>query len=208
MRKVTIERKDDAGKGVWDFPCYRWLDPDKDDLCPYRTLTPQAPGEWKVGDATQLAALPKYTDGVYDSSLCLPQHACEVAMYTALASRARPRTFVETLIRGANPKASDAEMEQLMQSGKALNEALPAVWGEIDDEGDGEPDPDDYDYTVTELFDVVQSWVLRRTNIRPVRAAPHSSCIPHCISHCISHTACACARALVRTQHSPVRTWS
>ena len=28
--------------------------------------------------------------------------------------------------------------------------------------------PDDFDYEATELFDVVQSWILRRTNIRPV----------------------------------------
>lgn len=46
-----------------------------------------------------------YTDGVYDSSLCLPQHDCEVTMYEALARQERPKTFVETLIRDANPSA-------------------------------------------------------------------------------------------------------
>ena len=85
LRKVRIERKDDAGKGVWDFPCYRWLDPDKDDLCPYRTMVPSQPDDYNVGDASQQAAMKKYTDGVYDSSLCLPQHDCEVTMYEALA---------------------------------------------------------------------------------------------------------------------------
>eukprot|EP01043_Picozoa_sp_COSAG02_P058045 COSAG02_NODE_7158_length_3149_cov_9458.639672_1_plen_343_part_10 len=54
LRKVKIERKDKAGKGVWHFPCYRWLDPDKDDLCPYRTITPSVPDDFKVGNATQL----------------------------------------------------------------------------------------------------------------------------------------------------------
>jgi len=32
--QVLIERQDSGGR--WQFPCYRWLDPDKDDLCPYR----------------------------------------------------------------------------------------------------------------------------------------------------------------------------
>lgn len=49
---------------------------------------------------------------------------------------------------------------------------MPAVWGGIDDEGDGKPDPDDFGYEDTELFDVVQSWVLRRTNIRPLSNVP------------------------------------
>ena len=113
LRKVTIERRDDEGKGVWHFPCYRWLDPDKDDLCPYRTIAPSVPEEFKVGNATQLAVLPKYTDGAYDSSLCLPHHHTEAAMYDALSRRPRPRTFVETLIRQSNPMASETEIEQV-----------------------------------------------------------------------------------------------
>ena len=163
-----IERKDDEGEGVWHFPCYRWLDPDKDDLCSYRTITPSEPDEFKVGNATQLANLPKYADGVYDSSLCLPEHPSKIVMYDILSQKARPCTFVESLIRESNSTASETEIRQLMQRGEALNAALPTVWGEIDDEGDGEPDPDDWGYEKTELFDVLQSWVLRRTNIRPV----------------------------------------
>ena len=41
-------------------------------------------------------------------------------------------------IRQSNPTSSEAELEQLMQRGEALYDALPNVWGEIDDEGDGE----------------------------------------------------------------------
>ena len=50
LRKVRIMRRDDAGKGSWEFPCYRWLDPDKDDLCPYRTIVPSHLDDYKVGD--------------------------------------------------------------------------------------------------------------------------------------------------------------
>ena len=35
---------------------------------------------WQVGDAAQRASLPAYSDGGYDSSLCLP-HASEEEMY-------------------------------------------------------------------------------------------------------------------------------
>jgi len=76
------------------------------------------------------------------------------------------------LIRCANPDAGPEEIESLLESGSAIYDALPTVWGEIDDEGDGEPDPDDYGYESTEIFDVVQSWVLRRTNIRPLTNVP------------------------------------
>ena len=34
------------------FPCYRWLDVDKDDLCPYRTLVPRRPDDFEVRPET------------------------------------------------------------------------------------------------------------------------------------------------------------
>jgi hypothetical protein len=46
---VWIERAD-VGR-EWHFACYRWLDYDKDDLCPYRTLTPSQPDSFHVGEA-------------------------------------------------------------------------------------------------------------------------------------------------------------
>lgn len=98
-----------------------------------------------------------------------------MATYAALAAQDRPPTFRETfreLIRCANPDAGQEELESLLKNGSAIYDALPTVWGEIDDEGDGEPDPDDYGYESTEIFDVVQSWVLRRTNIRPLTNVP------------------------------------
>ena len=39
LRQVVVVRRDTHQR--WVFPCYRWLDFDKDDLCPYRTLLPQ-----------------------------------------------------------------------------------------------------------------------------------------------------------------------
>ena len=56
-----IERQDSGHSGGrWQFPCYRWLDPDKDDLCPYRTLVPRDPVPFADGDAAQRGALPRY----------------------------------------------------------------------------------------------------------------------------------------------------
>jgi hypothetical protein len=46
------------------------------------------------------------------------------------------------------------------------------VWGQIDDEGDGEPDEDDSGYEDSELHAVMQAWVLRRCNIRPLTTVP------------------------------------
>jgi hypothetical protein len=57
-------------------------------------------------------------------------------------------------------------------AGRFLYESLPAVFGEIDDEGDGTPDPDDWGYEDAELHDVMQAWVIRRVNIRPLTNVP------------------------------------
>eukprot|EP01045_Picozoa_sp_COSAG04_P015960 COSAG04_NODE_1300_length_7317_cov_56.834682_2_plen_164_part_00 len=77
----------------------------------------------------------------------------------------RRRSFTDVLLRSDVAAAGASR-------GRALLEALPRVWGEIDDEDDGEPDPDDYGYEDTELFDVLQAWVLRRLNIRPLTNVP------------------------------------
>ena len=167
--QVLIERQDSGGR--WQFPCYRWLDPDKDDLCPYRTLVPRDPVPFADGDAAQRGALPRYLDGIYDSSLCLP-HASEEEMYRTLAARGGGGTFTESLLSAAHANAPTADLAAMLSDGRAVYEALPAAWGEIDDEGDGEPDPDDFGYADEELFDVMQSWVLRRTNIRPLTNVP------------------------------------
>ena len=167
--QVLIERQDSGGR--WQFPCYRWLDPDKDDLCPYRTLVPRDPVPFADGDAAQRGALPRYLDGIYDSSLCLP-HASEEEMYRTLAARGGGETCTESLLSAAHANAPTADLAAMLSDGRAVYEALPAAWGEIDDEGDGEPDPDDFGYADEELFDVMQSWVLRRTNIRPLTNVP------------------------------------
>ena len=77
----------------------------------------------------------------------------------------RRRSFIDVLLPSDVAAVSGSR-------GRALLEALPRVWGEIDDEDDGEPDPDDYGYEETELFDVLQAWVLRRLNIRPLTNVP------------------------------------
>lgn len=69
LRKVLVERKD--LKREWHFPCYRWLDTDKDDLCPYRTLTPSHPDSFRVGEAQMAAGAQPYQAGAYDSTRCL-----------------------------------------------------------------------------------------------------------------------------------------
>ena len=93
-------------------------------------------------------------------------------MYRKLAAHAGGPTFTESLLSSAHANAPAADLAAMLSDGRAVYEALPAAWGEIDDEGDGEPDPDDFGYADEELFDVMQSWVLRRTNIRPLTNVP------------------------------------
>ena len=75
------------------------------------------------------------------------------------------KSFVEHLLRAAR-------IDGQVGTGRALLNALPCVFGAIDDTGDGEPDVDDHGVDDNELFDVLQSWVLRRTTIRPLTNVP------------------------------------
>lgn len=173
LRKVVVERRDLGSR--WEFPCHRWLDVDKDDQCSYRTLVPSQLGSFETGDSRQLASLPRYADGVYDSSMCMPQSADDIAQWNKLARLDdESKSFAELLV-GAAAKKEDS------LTGRALLDALPSVFGPIDDGGNGEPDPDDHGLENNELFDALQSWVIRRTTIRPLTNVPMLSVAHRCL---------------------------
>ena len=174
LRKVVVERRDLGSR--WEFPCHRWLDVDKDDQCSYRTLVPSHLGSFETCDSRQLASLPRYADGVYDSSLCMPQSADDIAQWNKLARLdGESKSFAEILVGTA------AKKEEAF-TGRALLDALPAAFGPIDDGGNGEPDPDDHSLENIELFDALQSWVIRRTTIRPLTNVPMLSVAHQCLS--------------------------
>ena len=174
-----------GGGGRWEFACHRWLDNDKDDQCSYRTIAPSQLEMFEAGDARQRAALPEYADGVYDSSLCLAQQQRDgeapdllASKYSELALRELeecPSSFTELLLAvhgSSGGGGGSGDLDSDSDIGRALLEALPAVFGPIDDDGDGEPGADDHGFGNLEVFDVLQSWVLRRTNIRPLTNVP------------------------------------
>lgn len=162
LRKVVVERRE---LGItWEFPCHRWLDIDKDDQCSYRTIAPSYLGSFEAGDSRQRATLPHYGDGLYDSSLCGDQ-SVNLAQWNQLALLDdQSKSFLELMV-GTTATADDAA------TARALLDALPATLGTIDD-GNGKADADSHDLEDIELFDALQSWVLRRTNIRPLTNVP------------------------------------
>ena len=86
-----------------------------------------------------------------------------------------PSSFTELLLAvhgSSGGGGGSGDLDSDSDIGRALLEALPAVFGPIDDDGDGEPGADDHGFGNLEVFDVLQSWVLRRTNIRPLTNVP------------------------------------
>jgi hypothetical protein len=172
LRKVVVERRELGSR--WEFPCHRWLDIDKDDQCSYRTIAPSHLGSFEAGDSRQRAALPHYGDGLYDSSLCVPQSVEDITQWNKLALLDdRSKSFLEQMVGTAT--VDDAA------TARALLGVLPAILGSIDD-GNGEPDANSHDLEDIELFDALQSWVLRRTNIRPLTNVPMLRLAHDCVS--------------------------